>query len=864
MSVKGNEARSARTWLLGFIPYIDPVNWMRKHDHSLMSNAAALVICGLLAGVVVAAAAFPAIAVTGLAAKAGADDFDNLPSALQTQTTPQVTNVYASDGKTLIAAIYDENRRDVPLDQISPHMLDAIVASEDTRFFDHNGVDARGVIRAFLNNNSDDSSQQGASTLTMQYVRLQTLYSATTPQEVVDATADTAARKLREMHEAIAVEEQLTKVYNGDVKKMKDEILRRYLNIVPFGENTYGIYAASAIYFNETPDKLTVPQAALLAGVVQSTTADDPHQHPDAAKTRRNEHVLPAMLKDGAITAAEEKAAIAAPLDLHYTVPQDGCTQTIKKSWGFFCDYLERWWDSQEAFGADQPTRENQLETGGYKIITSLNVKDQAAADASIAKNFKKSDPDSMMLAGVEPGTGRVQIMAVNRNFSNVTTGNGPMKDPAKRKAGITKGNYPNTTLPLLGGNTKTTGYQFGSTFKMFTMIAALSDGIPLSYKINTQTPYKSNYSTGTEVSPSSCGGYYCPHNSSPGEKGEYTMWNAFGKSVNTYFVPLEDRMSEQGGENAGPMKVSTVAAKLGLSVPDQYRGIDSFTLGVAPAFPLDMASAYAAVSAEGKYCAPTPIVSITDFSGNKLDVGQPQCTQAIDPGVADAAIDAAHCPVGNQSQVGRNCTAAGPTAVNTLSYGMSGRPWAGKSGTTDNNISDSFIGMTPQLAIAGLYGDTDWGQDATSLSLQHKYVNYAVAHTMAAAVKGLPKTNWKKPPASLTYGTPVGVPSMKCSSVSAAAAQLRSRGFRYVVQKNAVSSGCGAGSVASSDPSGSAPKGSIVALYVSNGKSPTPPPGPPGNGGGGGGNPGGGGGGTPPTGPPAVCIPGPCQPNNN
>jgi membrane peptidoglycan carboxypeptidase len=858
MSVKGNEARSARTWLLGFIPYIDPVNWMRKHDHSLMSNAAALVICGLLAGVVVAAAAFPAIAVTGLAAKAGADDFDNLPSALQTQTTPQVTDVYASDGKTLIAAIYDENRRDVSLDQISPHMLDAIVASEDTRFFDHNGVDARGVIRAFLNNNSDDANQQGASTLTMQYVRLQTLYSATTPQEVVDATADTAARKLREMHEAIAVEQQLTKVYNGDVKKMKYEILRRYLNIAPFGENTYGIYAASKIYFNETPDQLTVPQAALLAGVVQSTSADDPHLHPDAAKTRRNQHVLPAMLKDGAITAAEETAALAAPIDLNYTPPQDGCTQTLQKSWGFFCDYLERWWDTQEAFGTGPSTRENQLETGGYRIVTSLNVKDQAAADASIATNFKKSDPDSMMLAGVEPGTGRVQIMAVNRNFSNVTKGNGPMKDPAKRKAGDTKGNYPNTTLPLLGGDTTTTGYQFGSTFKMFTMIAALSDGIPLSYKINTQNPYKSNYAV-DPGDPTACGGaYYCPHNSSPSEKGEYTMWNAFGTSVNTFFVPLEDRMSEQDGEDAGPLKASTVASKLGLTYPKGQPDYDAFTLGVTPAFPLDMASAYAAVSAEGKYCVPTPIVSITDFNGNKLDVGQPQCTQAIDPGVADAAIDAAHCPVGNQSQVGRNCTTS-PTAVNTLSYGMRGRPWAGKSGTTDHNISDSFIGMTPQLAIAGLYGDTDWGQDTKNLSLQHKFVNEAVARTMAAAVKGLPKTNWNKPPESLTYGTSVGVPSMKCSSVGSAAAQLRSRGLRYVVQKNAVGSGCGAGTVASSDPSGSAPKGSIVALYVSNGKSPTPPPvtNPGGPGGGGGGGP------TPP-GPPACIPPGPCQPNNN
>ena len=152
---------------------------MRKGDRSVFANGVSLVICGLLAGVVVAAAAFPAVALTGLAAKAGADDFDSLPSTLQVPQAPQVTNVYASDGRTLITSLFHENRRNVPIDQISQVMQDAVVASEDKRFFIHNGVDVRGIARAFVAD-QNNQGQQGASTLTMQYVRLATSYSATT------------------------------------------------------------------------------------------------------------------------------------------------------------------------------------------------------------------------------------------------------------------------------------------------------------------------------------------------------------------------------------------------------------------------------------------------------------------------------------------------------------------------------------------------------------------------------------------------------------------------------------------------------------------------------------------------------------
>src|SRR2546429_378753 len=223
----------------------------------LLANGSTLLICGLLAGVVVATAVFPVVAIVGLAAKTGADEFDKLPTQLLAVQSPQISYVYASDRKTLISTFYDEDRRDVPLSAVAPVMRQAIVAAEDMRFYEHHGVDVKGVARAYVANRSAGETAQGASTLTMQYVRLTLEYSTSSPQDVVDATADTVARKVREMRYALALEQQLT----------KDQILERYLNMAPFGHGAFGIYAAAEVYFNKPPKDLTLGEAALLAGL---------------------------------------------------------------------------------------------------------------------------------------------------------------------------------------------------------------------------------------------------------------------------------------------------------------------------------------------------------------------------------------------------------------------------------------------------------------------------------------------------------------------------------------------------------------------------------------------------------------------
>jgi membrane peptidoglycan carboxypeptidase len=238
---------------------------MRKRDHSLLTNGASLLVCGLLAGLVVAAAAFPAVAMGGLAAKAGADTFDALPTDVEVLPAPEITEVYASDGTTLLAYLFDENRRNVPIAEVAPIMQQALVASEDSRFYEHNGVDMKGVARAFVNNQQGGDTQ-GASTLTMQYVRQVISYSAKTPQQVIAATEDTAPRKLAEIKRALAIEKKLT----------KEQILERYLNIASFGNGAFGIFAASQVYFGKPPSELTLGEAALIAGVVKGPGIFDP------------------------------------------------------------------------------------------------------------------------------------------------------------------------------------------------------------------------------------------------------------------------------------------------------------------------------------------------------------------------------------------------------------------------------------------------------------------------------------------------------------------------------------------------------------------------------------------------------------
>ncbi|WP_327033622.1 transglycosylase domain-containing protein [Micromonospora ureilytica] len=780
---------------------------MRKRDHNVLTNAASLMVCGLLAGVVVAAAAFPAVAMSGLAAKAGAETFGALPTELTVARAPQISYLLASDGKTPLATMYDENRRDVKLTDISEPMRKAIIAAEDHDFYKHNGVDINGVARAFVNNQTEGSGQQGASTLTMQFVRLAIAYSATHPADVVAATEDTSARKLREMKLALQIDKEFS----------KDEILTRYLNLAAFGNGAYGIFAASQVYFGKPPSKLKIEEAALLAGMVKAPTTNDPTTelgYPRALE--RRDYVIQNMVDIKAITQQEADAAKATKLVVKDKRTPNGCVSASVNSWGFFCDYFYRWWMDQETFGSSTYDRERRLKSGGYTVVTTIDVQAQRGADKAVRKAKSENSKEAAMVAVVEPGTGRVRALAVNRQFKLDDPKHPKNKissDPAKSKKKI-RGNYPATVNPLLTGGDGITGYQAGSTFKMFTIVAALEKGVPLSHTINAPKQFKSEYII--RPGPAACPGtnFYCPTNSTESMAGVHNMWGAFGRSVNTYFVPLQQQV---GAEN-----VVKAAKRLGINFRSQEdldleKGAHqwgAFTLGVSQTTPLDLANAYATLAADGKYCEPIPVQEIRDPEGNKLDIANPRCEKRFSTEVARAAVDAARCPVGDKSSSSR-CT--GATAGNVRSD--VGFPVAGKSGTTDSEKTAALVAMTKQYAVAGIMADPDWPQ--TNVQMKHAEkdgINPPVWETLRDAMKGKPKVDFEAPGQKISVGDQRSIPDVKCVSVETAKSRLKGAGFEPVVSSAKVPSSCKQGEAAGTNPDGRTSKNGVVTIEVSSG----------------------------------------------
>ncbi|WP_422734758.1 transglycosylase domain-containing protein [Micromonospora sp. WMMD558] len=690
----------------------------RAHLDKLLT----ILLAGVLAGLVLAAAALPAALVFGVGFSALAAPYSELPNTLRTPPSAQRSNLYAADGTTLITSFYQEDRVDVPLAEVAPVMRQAIIAAEDVRFHEHSGVDLRGVVRAFTVNRSGGTTRQGASTLTMQYVRnVLSNDPRLTERQRRAATEVSTTRKVQEMRYALALERELS----------KDEILARYLNIAYFGAGAYGVAAASKRYFSKSPAELTLAESALLAGLVRSPHSDDPINGDADAALRRRGYVLDQMVESGQVPAAQAAAVKAQPLALRTSETPNDCTAVPEahKDWGYFCDWFTRWWNSQEAFGSTVDERQLALRRGGYSIVASFNPAVQRTAMEQVRRIYATDDRYAMPTAVVQPGTGRVLAMAVNRNYSVEA-------NPRGWK------NHPNTVNQLVAGGGAIQGYQAGSTFKLFTVLAALESGLPLDTEFDAPERILSDYPAS---GPGSCDGYWCPRNANSSMDGRHTMWSAFGRSVNTYFAWLTERV--------GADRVVEMAERLGIVFRAEddarlarhgAREWGPFTLGVSATTPLDLANAYATVAAEGSWCAPLPVVSITDAAGRPVAAAQPDCRQVVDRDVARAAADAARCPVGDRSMYG-GCD--GGTAEGLRE--KVGRPVAGKTGSSEGYGTETVVAVTPQLAVAAIATNPDDPRDAVGKTVQARMVD-AVAELMSFALRGQPVRDFV-PPSEVT-----------------------------------------------------------------------------------------------------------------
>jgi membrane peptidoglycan carboxypeptidase len=771
-----------------------------------MSVAARIVfalVASVLTGLLLAAAAFPVVGGLGLTAKAGADEFLVLPAELETAPLAQRTRILAADGSQ-IAVLYRQNRVNVPLASIPELTRQALIATEDARFYSHNGVDFKGTARAAVENARAGGVSQGGSTLTQQYVKNALLQAAEGSKTQQDAARELSLeRKMKEARYALAIERKLS----------KDEILERYLNIAYFGNGVYGMGTAANFYFGKPVQDLTLAEGALLAGIVQSPGRFDPVKalkDPAVmeALLARRATVLSRMESVGYITQ-EQRAAAAAEVHtpekplFHIRPVESGC-QSSAYSAPYFCDYIRRVLEDTPvgaALGETREQRQDALLAGGLTIRTTLDPTTQMAAQVAAEENVRPDDTfqgvdygPAVVVDSVEPGTGAVKAMAVNRRYTE------------RPLPGHTKVNL------AIGGSS---GFQGGSTFKPFVLADALRQGIPLGYELYSPQTYESPVFDEVPGGPP-----YSPSNAGDSEEGTFDLRTGTHLSVNTYYVQLLERTGVEGPASLAEAMGVRQFADGSPSAPLNRGG--SFVLGGNEVSPLAMAGAYATFPARGLYCPPRAVTSITDASGKELAVPAQSCTQVLEPEVADTV-----------NSVLRGVVEGGP-AGSTGRRAAIGRPVAGKTGTTNGSKAAWFVGYTPQLATGVWLGDPgapgrpvrelrrvvidgEWYRQVYGGSIPAEIFS----DMMQAALAGKEEVRFERPSRSVSEGRDVTVPDVAGLPVDVAEQVLIEAGLTVVDGGRVSGARVDRGSAAGTRPRAGREVdfGATVVLYESNGR---------------------------------------------
>jgi membrane peptidoglycan carboxypeptidase len=356
----------------------------------------------------------------------------------------------------------------------------------------------------------------------------------------------------------------------------------------------------------------------------------------------------------------------------------------------------------------------------------------------------------------------------------------------------------------------------------MFTMVAALQKGIPLDTTYNAEYQFETNEPA---TRAPMCNGHYCPHNDNKNMSAVHSMFSAFGESVNTYFVHLEQQIGVKAAVEAAQKLGVVFRAKHsnGMNEADDFKqnGGLSFTIGTPQVSPLDMANAYATLAARGRHCDPMPVLKVVDRSGKEVKgVAAPRCDQAIPPTIADAANAAARCPTGDGPR--DVCTRHNGWTAGYIGSHME-REIAGKSGTTDSDAASWLVGYTPNLASAVFIANPDSPTEDVGSDL-HERPKVIFTAIMNDALNGMPDQDFTDPPSSLVHGETSGVPDVAGMDLAQAKSQIRSAGFSWHVESAQVPSQYPAGKVAKTDPAGgsSATVNSDISIYLSNGQGAT------------------------------------------
>jgi membrane peptidoglycan carboxypeptidase len=644
-----------------------------RHTVNPFQALALLLTFVLLAGVgglLMAGMIIPVAAATSTVTNSGVEAFNDLPTELEPQPLAQVSYIYASDGTTLLARYYSDNRVVVGLDEISPYLQHAAIAIEDRRFYTHGGIDPKGMARALVSN-LRSSDTQGASTLTQQYVKnvlIDQAKRAGDTQAVNAASEATAARKLREAKLAIALEKRMT----------KDEILEGYLNIAQFGSSVYGVETAAQRYFGVSAKDVSIVQAATIAGITQSPNANDPLKFPDVSERRRNQ-VLGAMYSEQYITKEEYEAARATPLadTLNPQPINQGCEGAGGAiNAGYFCDYVTKVLIQDTAFGDDPNERIDQLYDGGLNIVTTLNPGIQDIVNRELNASLPGDNEYGFAIAGVsvDPTNGHILAMSQNRTFGN--DGSAP---------GTTEVNF--STDRAHGGSG---GFQPGSTFKAFVLAQWFESGRTLRESVSANrkvwTPKDFLPATPAATCDAGLAPTWEPRNSDGQGSGSMSVERATRFSVNTAFVTMESQLN-LCDIAALADRVGFVPAEPGTTTVPRM----SMVLGTQETSPLSMASAYGTFANEGTHCTPIAILSVTKADGSTITPPAANCS----PELSTATTNAVNYSL---EQV--------LTDGGAKKSRLANRTAAGKTGTTNDNKDAWFVGYTREVSTAIWMGD--------------------------------------------------------------------------------------------------------------------------------------------------------------
>ncbi|WP_394160914.1 transglycosylase domain-containing protein [Galactobacter valiniphilus] len=664
-----------------------------------LGKVVAFFLGSAVAGALVAGTMVPLAVGASKATEVAAGAYDSIEIPTENAAIAQPSTLLDREGNVL-AKFFVQNRKSVSLKNISPWMQKAIISIEDERFYEHGGVDARGIARALVSNLSG-AGKQGASTITQQYVANLNVNN----QQAEGLSEDEIARngnkdisdKVKEIKWANEIE----------TKMSKDQILQGYLNLVPFAGATYGVEAASERWFSKSAKDLNIAEAALLAGMVQRPTLYNPEVNPKAATQRRNV-VLGAMLKTGAITRDEYNKAVKSKIAIDPSEDTSGCATA--EGAAYFCQYVFNEVKLNPIFGKTVQERQSLLFRGGLTIKTTLDPRLQKAAETQVVKTVPIGDPGGLGAALVtrENSTGEVLAMAQNTKFG---TGKG------KTKNQYTQYNF--TADSAHGGSG---GFQGGSTAKPWTALAWIEAGHSMNDAVDAT---RDDYGPTTQWKAS------CVYGGTV-----QAQWAKLGNSINGMKKSMSAKYGLYWSVNTATVaeaykldtcKIAEQAERLGLlegqrvtvAKRDEQNQVvyetnkagkkvvatetvavtpkvlaspgPSFVLGSQNVTPLAQARAFSTFAQEGVQCENTVLLEVKQRNGKAINLPETECKRLYDKEVI-AELN------GTLTQI----------AKLRIVKGSFGASVGGKTGTNNNASSTWFAGYTSGLTTVSWFGNKD------------------------------------------------------------------------------------------------------------------------------------------------------------